>query len=34
MDGVPYVTQDPIAPGGRFVYEFAPDGSRGTGDTR
>ena len=24
MDGVPYVTQDPIPPGGRFVYEFAP----------
>ena len=26
MDGVPGVTQQPIAPGGRFVYEFiAPD---------
>jgi FtsP/CotA-like multicopper oxidase with cupredoxin domain len=26
MDGVPYVTQDPIADGGRFVYEFdVPD---------
>jgi FtsP/CotA-like multicopper oxidase with cupredoxin domain len=26
MDGVPHVTQPPIAPGGRFVYEFAcPD---------
>ena len=24
MDGVPYVTQDPIPPGGRFVYDFAP----------
>ncbi len=24
MDGVPYVTQEPIPPGGRFVYEFAP----------
>jgi len=22
MDGVPYLTQPPIAPGGRFVYEF------------
>ncbi len=22
MDGVPHVTQDPIAPGGRFLYEF------------
>lgn len=22
MDGVPYLTQDPIAPGGRFTYEF------------
>ena len=22
MDGVPYVTQDPLKPGGRFVYEF------------
>ncbi len=22
MDGVPYVTQEPIAPGGRFLYEF------------
>jgi len=26
MDGVPHVTQPPVAPGGRFVYEFAlPD---------
>jgi FtsP/CotA-like multicopper oxidase with cupredoxin domain len=26
MDGVPHLTQKPIAPGGRFVYEFAvPD---------
>ncbi|EKE78286.1 multicopper oxidase family protein [Oceanibaculum indicum] len=26
MDGVPHVTQDPIAPGGRFTYRFAlPD---------
>jgi FtsP/CotA-like multicopper oxidase with cupredoxin domain len=26
MDGVPYLTQDPIEPGGTFVYEFvAPD---------
>ena len=26
MDGVPYITQPPIEPGGRFVYEFtAPD---------
>ena len=24
MDGVPYVTQAPIPPGGQFVYEFAP----------
>ncbi len=24
MDGVPFVTQDPIPPGGRFVYEFVP----------
>jgi FtsP/CotA-like multicopper oxidase with cupredoxin domain len=24
MDGVPYVTQEPIPPGGRFVYEFTP----------
>ena len=24
MDGVPYVTQPPIPPGGRFVYEFVP----------
>ncbi len=24
MDGVPYVTQDPIRPGGRFVYQFTP----------
>jgi FtsP/CotA-like multicopper oxidase with cupredoxin domain len=24
MDGVPYITQPPIAPGERFVYEFAP----------
>jgi FtsP/CotA-like multicopper oxidase with cupredoxin domain len=26
MDGVPHLTQEPIAPGGRFVYEFdVPD---------
>lgn len=26
MDGVPYVTQDPVKPGGRFAYEWtAPD---------
>jgi FtsP/CotA-like multicopper oxidase with cupredoxin domain len=26
MDGVPFVTQQPIAPGGQFIYEFAlPD---------
>ncbi|MGD8644813.1 MAG: multicopper oxidase family protein [Chromatiales bacterium] len=24
MDGVPHLTQPPIAPGGSFVYEFAP----------
>ncbi len=24
MDGVPYVTQEPIPPGGRFVYQFTP----------
>ena len=24
MDGVPYVTQPPVAPGGTFVYEFTP----------
>jgi FtsP/CotA-like multicopper oxidase with cupredoxin domain len=24
MDGVPHLTQPPIGPGGRFVYEFAP----------
>jgi FtsP/CotA-like multicopper oxidase with cupredoxin domain len=24
MDGVPYVTQQPVAPGGSFVYEFTP----------
>ena len=24
MDGVPHVTQDPVPPGGRFVYEFEP----------
>lgn len=24
MDGVPGVTQDPIAPGGKFTYEFTP----------
>ena len=24
MDGVPYVTQEPIPPGGRFVYAFTP----------
>ena len=24
MDGVPYVTQPPIPPGGRFVYDFEP----------
>jgi FtsP/CotA-like multicopper oxidase with cupredoxin domain len=24
MDGVPYVTQEPIGPGERFVYEFTP----------
>jgi FtsP/CotA-like multicopper oxidase with cupredoxin domain len=24
MDGVPFVTQDPIPPGGRFLYEFTP----------
>ena len=24
MDGVPYVTQEPIAPGERFLYEFTP----------
>jgi len=24
MDGVPWVTQRPIEPGGRFVYEFTP----------
>ncbi|MDH3475734.1 MAG: multicopper oxidase family protein [Rhodospirillales bacterium] len=24
MDGVPYLTQEPVAPGGRFVYEFDP----------
>jgi len=24
MDGVPVITQPPIAPGGEFVYEFAP----------
>src|SRR6266567_262372 len=22
MDGVPYISQQPVAPGGRFVYEF------------
>ncbi len=25
MDGVPELTQPPVAPGGRFVYEFAAD---------
>ncbi len=24
MDGVPYLTQPPVEPGGEFVYEFAP----------
>jgi FtsP/CotA-like multicopper oxidase with cupredoxin domain len=24
MDGVPYVTQQPVQPGGTFVYEFTP----------
>lgn len=24
MDGVPHVTQPPVAPGGEFVYDFAP----------
>ena len=24
MDGVPYVTQQPVPPGGTFVYEFTP----------
>ena len=24
MDGVPYITQRPIEPGGRFTYEFTP----------
>ena len=24
MDGVPFLTQDPIPPGGTFVYEFVP----------
>jgi FtsP/CotA-like multicopper oxidase with cupredoxin domain len=24
MDGVPWVTQDPVPPGGAFVYEFSP----------
>lgn len=24
MDGVPHITQPPIPPGGRFVYEFTP----------
>ena len=30
MDGVPGVTQDPIEPGGRFVYEFTIEGQNGT----
>jgi FtsP/CotA-like multicopper oxidase with cupredoxin domain len=25
MDGMPYISQKPIAPGGRFVYEFSLD---------
>ena len=24
MDGVPYLTQDPVGPGGEFLYEFTP----------
>ena len=24
MDGVPHLTQDPVAPGGTFLYEFTP----------
>ena len=27
MDGVPFVTQDPIAPGGSMVYNFTVDGN-------
>jgi FtsP/CotA-like multicopper oxidase with cupredoxin domain len=30
MDGVPYVTQDPVMPDGRFTYEFTVKDSPGT----
>lgn len=30
MDGVPHVTQDPIMPGGEFVYEFTVKNKPGT----
>ncbi|TMK84123.1 MAG: copper oxidase [Actinobacteria bacterium] len=30
MDGVPYVTQDPVMPGGSFTYEFTVVDSPGT----
>jgi plastocyanin len=26
MDGVPFVTQDPVKPGGQFVYDFVAEG--------
>ncbi len=30
MDGVPYITQDPVMPGGYFVYEFTVSDPPGT----
>lgn len=30
MDGVPYVSQDPVQPGGSFVYEFVVPNTPGT----
>ena len=34
MDGVPHLTQTPIAPGGSFVYEFEPSMPAPSGITR